>query len=62
MNAGNRNRSLAVAGIVAGLFVAVRLISTELPERTGRVDPHVNLEANQYSQTGQIAAQTMPLT
>lgn len=39
-----------MVGIVAGLLVAARFVSIALPERTGRVDPHVNLEDIQARQ------------
>ena len=45
-----RNKPALIVGIVVALIVGVRLISIALPERSGRVDPHVNLADNQTQQ------------
>jgi hypothetical protein len=45
-----RNMPLLIVGIVVALIVGSRLLSIALPERSGTVDPHVNLTENQAKQ------------
>jgi hypothetical protein len=45
-----RNMPVLIAGIVGALIIGARLLSIALPERSGRVDPHVSLTENQAQQ------------
>src|SRR5467141_4125855 len=45
-----RNIPVLIVGIVGALIVGSRLLSIALPERSGRVDPHVSLTENQAQQ------------
>lgn len=42
-----RNMPVLIVGIVGALIVGMRLLSVALPERSGKVDPHVSLTENQ---------------
>jgi hypothetical protein len=42
-----RNMPVLIVGIVGALIVGMRLLSIALPERSGKVDPHVSLTENQ---------------
>ncbi|MCU1264936.1 MAG: hypothetical protein JWM21_1254 [Acidobacteria bacterium] len=44
------NTPVLIVGIVVALIVGSRLLSIALPERSGTVDPHVNLTENQAQQ------------
>jgi hypothetical protein len=50
MTQQRRNMPLLIVGIVVALIVGSRLLSIALPERSGTVDPHVNLTENQAQQ------------
>lgn len=50
MTLQRRNTPVLIGGIVAALIVGSRLLSIALPERSGRVDPHVSLTENQAQQ------------
>ncbi len=45
-----RNMPVLIVGIVGALIVSIRLVSIALPERSGKVDPQVNLTENQAQQ------------
>ena len=45
-----RNMPVLIVGIVGALIVGMRLLSIALPERSGKVDPHVSLTENQAQQ------------
>jgi hypothetical protein len=45
-----RNIPLLLAGTIVTLIVGVRLLSTALPEKTGRVDPRITLLSNDAEQ------------
>ena len=47
MRQAQHNKSLVIVGIIIVLIAGVRLLSILLPERTGSVDPHVNLVHDQ---------------
>ena len=47
------NRPVLIVGIIVALIVGMRVISIALPERTGRVDPQINLVENQAPQVVQ---------
>ncbi len=44
------NRQLLIVAFVVALIAGARLLSVALPERTGRVDPHINLAQDQVRQ------------
>lgn len=44
------NRQLLIVGVIAALIAGVRLLSMALPERTGSVDPRINLVQEQARQ------------
>jgi hypothetical protein len=50
MTQQRRDMPLLIVGIVVALIVGSRLLSIALPERSGTVDPHVNLTENQAQQ------------
>jgi ATPase subunit of ABC transporter with duplicated ATPase domains len=50
MRLQRRNTPVLIVGIVVALIVGSRLLSIALPERSGRVDPHVSLTENQAQQ------------
>jgi hypothetical protein len=50
MRQPQHNKSLATVGVIIVLIVGVRLLSIILPERTGSVDPRVNLGNDQTQQ------------
>src|ERR1700704_4075407 len=50
MRLQRRNTPVLIVGIVVALIVGSRLLSIALPERSGRVDPHVSLPENQAQQ------------
>lgn len=50
MTLQRRNMPMLIVGIVVALIVGSRLLSIALPERSGRVDPHVSLTENQAQQ------------
>ena len=41
------NRQLLIVGVIVALITGVRLLSMALPERTGTVDPRINLTQDQ---------------
>jgi hypothetical protein len=45
-----RNMPMLIVGIVGALIVGMRLLSIAIPERSGKVDPYVNLTENQAQQ------------
>jgi hypothetical protein len=50
MRQPQHNKSLKIVGIIIVLVVGVRLLSIIVPERTGRVDPRINLVQDQARQ------------
>lgn len=50
MTLQRRKMPVLIVGIVVALIVGSRLLSIALPERSGRVDPHVSLTENQAEQ------------
>lgn len=44
------NMPVLIVGIVGALIIGARLLPIALPERSGRVDPHVSLTENQAQQ------------
>jgi hypothetical protein len=45
-----RNMPMLIVGTIGALIIVARLLPIALPERSGRVDPHVSLAENQAQQ------------